>query len=135
MGSSKTTFLSNPFLVPFALTVIAILTAAPSAESTQGWSGIAYVKEIGFLAKDNGLTESEIQPVAKAVDFKKIKVEKDDPKERLYSLIKANSMEGISFKELKQIFSIPDDQLRGFLRDLEMESRIYQSEEDVYQTY
>jgi len=65
----------------------------------------------------------------------KEKVEIDDTKEKLYILIEENSKEGISFNELKQKLKIPDDVLKNYIRDLEMESRIYQSEENIYQTY
>ena len=65
----------------------------------------------------------------------KEKVEINDTKEKLYSIIEENSKEGISFKELKQELKIPEDELKNLIRDLEMESRIYQSEENVYQTY
>ena len=65
----------------------------------------------------------------------KEKVEINDTKEKLYSLIEENSKDGISFKELKQKLKISEDELKSNIRDLEMESRIYQSEEKVYQTY
>lgn len=62
-------------------------------------------------------------------------VEINDTKEKLYLIIEENSKDGISFKELKQKLTIPEEELKNHIRDLEMESRIYQSEENVYQTY
>jgi hypothetical protein len=66
---------------------------------------------------------------------KKENIELDDTKEKVYSIIEKNSKDGISFKVLKQKLKIPEDELKRYIRDLEMESRIYQSEENVYQTY
>ena len=60
--------------------------------------------------------------------------ESNSVKEKIYSLIE-NNKDGISFKELKQSLTISDEDLKSNIRDLEMESRIYQSEENIYQTY
>ncbi len=65
----------------------------------------------------------------------KEQVELNGTKETLYSIIEENSKEGISFKELKQRLNIAEDELKNHIRDLEMESRIYQSEENIYQAY
>ena len=61
----------------------------------------------------------------------------NDLKEKIYTLIEDNSLDGngISFQELKKITQISEDDLRSHIRDLEMESRIYQSEENVFQIY
>jgi RPA family protein len=63
--------------------------------------------------------------------------ESDDPKEKVYSLIEERSLNGsgISLQELKKILGISEGELKSYVRDLEMESRIYQSEENVFQTY
>ncbi|MFX0188959.1 MAG: OB-fold nucleic acid binding domain-containing protein [Candidatus Hodarchaeota archaeon] len=61
----------------------------------------------------------------------------DDLKGEIYSIVEKHSIEGngISFKEIKEILQISEDKLRKYIRDLEMESRIYPSEKDIYQTY
>ena len=61
----------------------------------------------------------------------------DDLKGEIYSIVEKHSIEGngISFKEIKEIVQISEDNLRKYIRDLEMESRIYPSEKDIYQTY
>jgi hypothetical protein len=61
----------------------------------------------------------------------------EDIKERIYSLIEKSShnSDGIGFKDLKKLVKIPEDKLRTYLRDLIMESRIYESEQNNYQTY
>ncbi|MFX0073488.1 MAG: OB-fold nucleic acid binding domain-containing protein [Candidatus Hermodarchaeota archaeon] len=58
-------------------------------------------------------------------------------KDKVYLLIKKNSTEGngISIRDLKEKIDIPEDSLKTYLRDLEMEAKIYQSEENFYQTY
>ena len=61
----------------------------------------------------------------------------NDTKEEIYKIIKKNSLNGngINFKELKELIQIPEDQLRKLIQDLEMESRIYESEQNIYNTY
>ena len=94
------------------------------------------LKEIPVLNND-GTSLDEIPDEFDINDLfeEKEKVEINDTKEKLYSLIEENSNDGISFKELKQKLKISEDELKSNIRDLEMESRIYQSEENVYQTY
>ena len=43
--------------------------------------------------------------------------------------------DGISFNELGIKLGIKDNELRNIIRDLEVESRIYPSEEDIYQCF
>ena len=64
-------------------------------------------------------------------------LEIDDLKEKIYFIIEKHSIEGngISFKKIKEMVQISEDKLRKYIRDLEMESRIYPSEKNVYQTY
>jgi hypothetical protein len=61
----------------------------------------------------------------------------DDLKEKIYSIIAKYSSEGngISFKKLKETAQISEEELKRFVRDLEMESRIFQSEKNFYQTF
>ena len=58
-------------------------------------------------------------------------------KEEIYMTIKDYSSDGtgIRFKKLKEIILISEDDLRSYLKDLMKESRIYQSEKEVYQTF
>ena len=55
-------------------------------------------------------------------------------KEQIYGTIEEYS-EGISFNDLQVRFNIKDDELRKILKDLEVDLRIYSSEEDVYQCF
>lgn len=61
----------------------------------------------------------------------------DDPKEIIYLIVEKHSADGngISFNKLKEKVNLSDDKIRNYIRDLEMESRIYQSEKNIYQTY
>lgn len=63
--------------------------------------------------------------------------ENDDIKEKVYVLIENQSKdgEGINFKKLLKMLDIPEEDLRNYLKDLEMESKIYQSEENIYQSF
>ncbi|MHA2430824.1 MAG: hypothetical protein ACXACC_07310 [Promethearchaeota archaeon] len=61
----------------------------------------------------------------------------DQFKEKVFSIIDnfSQSGNGISFIDLFNKIEISEDKLRRYIRDLEMESKIYQSEENFYQTY
>ncbi|MFX1498732.1 MAG: OB-fold nucleic acid binding domain-containing protein [Promethearchaeota archaeon] len=61
----------------------------------------------------------------------------DDFKGNVLSIIEkfSRSERGISFKKLLQLIDIPEEKLRRHIRELEMESKIYQSEENIYQSY
>ena len=63
--------------------------------------------------------------------------ENNDIKEKVYILIENQSKdgEGINFKKLLKMLNIPEEDLRKYLKDLEMESKIYQSEENIYQSF
>lgn len=61
----------------------------------------------------------------------------DQFKENVFSIINrfSQSGNGISFTDLLNKIEISEDKLRRYIRDLEMESKIYQAEENFYQTY
>jgi len=61
----------------------------------------------------------------------------DQFKEKVFSIIDhfSQSGNGINFIDLLNKIEISEDKLRRYIRDLEMESKIYQSEENFYQTY
>ena len=63
--------------------------------------------------------------------------ENDDIKEKVYILIENQSKEGkgVNFKRLLKMLNISEEDLRNCLKDLEMESKIYQSEENIYQSF
>ncbi len=63
--------------------------------------------------------------------------EVDKLKENICSIIYEYSQDGngISLKELQVKLQIPENKLRPYISDLAMESRIYQTEEDMYQSY
>jgi hypothetical protein len=61
----------------------------------------------------------------------------DTIKEEIFSIINEYSQEGngISLEELQTRLSIPENKLRTYINDLVMESRIYPTEENIYQSY
>ncbi|MFX0026147.1 MAG: hypothetical protein ACFE8M_07010 [Candidatus Hermodarchaeota archaeon] len=61
----------------------------------------------------------------------------DQFKDKIFSIINQSSQSGngISFTNLLNKIEISEDKLRSYIRDLEMESKIYQAEENFYQTY
>ena len=59
---------------------------------------------------------------------------KNNIKDQIFSLIDQHE-QGISFKDLKQKLNLSDEMLNNYIRDLEMESKIYQSEENIFQTF
>jgi hypothetical protein len=94
------------------------------------------IQEIPVL--NEGGTSIDVIPDEFDIDElfeEKEKVEINDTKELIYSIIEENSKEGISIKELKKRLEITEGELKSYIKDLEMESKIYQSEENVYQTY
>jgi len=58
----------------------------------------------------------------------------DDIKDRIFNLIDENQ-QGISFNAIKKKLNLSDEILNNYIRDLEMESKIYQSEENIFQTF
>jgi len=63
--------------------------------------------------------------------------EVDKLKEKIFSIIYEYSQDGngISLKELQLKLQIPENKLRTYINDLVMESRIYPTEENIYQSY
>ncbi|GAH64392.1 unnamed protein product, partial [marine sediment metagenome] len=61
----------------------------------------------------------------------------DKAKEEIFSIIFEYSQDGngISLEELKQRTNLSENKLRTFINDLVMESRIYPTEENIYQSY
>jgi hypothetical protein len=61
----------------------------------------------------------------------------DDPQEKVFLLIEENSQTGIgtSLEDLNRKLQIPKNKLITYLGHLERASRIYQSEDNVYQSY
>ncbi len=63
--------------------------------------------------------------------------ESDEVKEKIYSIIKKYTKEGkgIKFEELRNRVELSEEEFKNYITDLEMESKIYQSEEGIYQSY
>jgi len=61
----------------------------------------------------------------------------DTIKEEIFSIIYEYSQDGngISLGELQTRLKIPENKLRTYINDLVMESRIYPTEENIYQSY
>lgn len=107
---------------------------------------IEIIKKIKFGAIQDIPQESEeeisLDDFSENIDvnslFEDDLIEKiDEFKETIYTLIEDASLDGsgISFKDIKLKIKISEDRLKSYIRDLEIESRIYQSDENVYQSY
>ena len=61
----------------------------------------------------------------------------DSIKEDIFSVIYEYSQDGngISLEELQKRLKIPESKLKTYINDLVMESRIYPTEENIYQSY
>lgn len=68
-------------------------------------------------------------------DFESIEV--NEIKEKVFSTIESytNKGRGIDFAHLKNEINIPDIELRTYLNDLLLESRIYESDDDNYESF
>jgi len=64
-------------------------------------------------------------------------IERDDKKEKIYLIIEEYSARGggINFEKLKQEVKLSDSELRTYLNDLILESRIYESDNDNFETF
>lgn len=63
--------------------------------------------------------------------------EHNEIKEKIYSLIEKTSAEGkgINFEKLKQTIKISENELKTYLNDLILESRIYKSDNDHFEAF
>ena len=61
----------------------------------------------------------------------------DTMKEEIYSLVEEYSARGngINFQKLKEKVRIPESDLRTYLNDLILESRIYESDNDIFEAF
>ncbi|MFW9941178.1 MAG: hypothetical protein ACFFFT_09060 [Candidatus Thorarchaeota archaeon] len=84
------------------------------------------IQEIPVISDVNSLFEEEFNYA-----------EGDDPKEQVYSVIKlhSNKGKGITFENLRKEIKIPDIELRSYINDLILESRVYESESDIFESY
>ncbi|MFW9865798.1 MAG: hypothetical protein ACFFEN_06825 [Candidatus Thorarchaeota archaeon] len=66
-----------------------------------------------------------------------IDIERSEVKERLYSIIEQHTTEGngISFEKLKEEMKLPEIELRTYINDLILESRIYKSDSGIYESF
>ena len=85
------------------------------------------------------IPEEDVLIEESEIDIDDLFKEEDSPqiKEEIYMTIKNHSSDGtgINFTKLKETILISEDDLRNYLKDLMEESRIYQSEKEVYQTF
>ena len=83
-------------------------------------------QEIPVLSDVNNLFEDEFNYV-----------ERDDLKEKVYSVIESHSTngKGINFEKLRKEIKMPDIELRSYINDLILESRIYESDKDIFESY
>ncbi|MFX0035871.1 MAG: hypothetical protein ACFE9I_09565 [Candidatus Hermodarchaeota archaeon] len=63
--------------------------------------------------------------------------QRNDKKEQIFLIIEKYSSKGngINFEKLKQKSKIPESELRSYLHDLILESRIYESENDIFEAF
>ncbi|MFX0000855.1 MAG: OB-fold nucleic acid binding domain-containing protein [Candidatus Hodarchaeota archaeon] len=61
----------------------------------------------------------------------------DEIKEKIYSIVEEYSSKGngINFEKLKQVVKIPENDLRTYINDLILESRIYESDNDIFEAF
>ena len=83
-------------------------------------------QEIPVLSDVNNLFEDEFNYA-----------ERDDLKEKVYSVIESYSTngKGINFEKLRIEIKMPDIELRSYINDLILESRIYESDKDIFESY
>ncbi|MFX1325131.1 MAG: OB-fold nucleic acid binding domain-containing protein [Promethearchaeota archaeon] len=81
--------------------------------------------------------------MSKEIDVNKLfeddleSIEVNEIKEKVFSTIESytNEGRGIDFAHLKEKINIPDIELRTYLNDLLLESRIYESDNDNYESF
>jgi len=88
---------------------------------------------------ENILQDDLIDEIPDEIDLNDLYEDGEEPKQKnikdqIFSLIDQHQ-QGISFKDLKQKLKLSDEILNDYIRDLEMESKIYQSEENIFQTF
>ncbi|MFX0027910.1 MAG: hypothetical protein ACFE8B_01760 [Candidatus Hermodarchaeota archaeon] len=91
----------------------------------------------------NRIKEGDIEEVPSQTDVNNLFeeefdfAEEDDLKENIFSIIDSHSKNGrgINFERLKKEMKIPDIELRSYLNDLILESRIYESDKDIFESY
>ena len=101
-----------------------------------------------FEIPDGSTIDSELEEdsffddIPSDIDVEKLFSEKKSPdvdevKEEIFAIIYEYSQDGngISLEELKQRTNVSENKLRTFINDLVMESRIYPTEENIYQSY
>ncbi|MFO8019457.1 MAG: hypothetical protein R6U96_12575 [Promethearchaeia archaeon] len=95
------------------------------------------IEEIPEISEE----EYEIDELSDEVDIEELFEEEgkgeDDIKGKIYSLIEEHSIEGegINITDILMKVEIDKEELKGYIEELEMESKIYRSEGDTYQTY
>ncbi len=95
-----------------------------------------------FEIPDSTQEDFDLEDLSEKIDVDSLfEEQKDDKtneiKDRIFSEIEEGTLEGngVRFQELLKSIGIPEKELRKYIRDLEMESKIYPSEEDLFQTY
>jgi len=85
---------------------------------------------------DNKLSEYDDNSVISQQDLDSIKTE-DSIKELIFSIIEENShnRKNTHLNELKIKIKITENKLKRYIRDLEQASKIYMSDENIYQSY
>lgn len=96
------------------------------------------LQEIPESSKD----ETELDEIPSEIDVdalfeKNSSVVEDSLKHKAYTLIEefTSKGNGISFEKLLKKIGSTEEELRSVIRDLEMEAKIYQAEENIFQTY
>lgn len=86
--------------------------------------------------------DSFFDDIPSNIDVKNLFSETESPKvdnikEKIFTIIYEYSQDGngISLEELQQRTNVSENKLRTYINDLVMESRIYPTEENIYQSY
>ena len=86
--------------------------------------------------------DSFFDDIPSNIDIEKMFSEKESPKidkfkEEIFNIIYEYSQDGngISLEELQRKTNVSENKLRTYINDLVMESRIYPTEENIYQSY
>ncbi len=95
------------------------------------------LQEIPDINDPNFEFENNIDEIDVDSLFKEESSEYSDLKDKIYLLIEEHTLngEGISLQNLLDLLHISENELKENLKNLEIESKIYQSEDNIYQSY
>ncbi|MBY9007171.1 MAG: hypothetical protein KGD63_10475 [Candidatus Lokiarchaeota archaeon] len=95
------------------------------------------IKEIPEIDGENFKFDNDIDEIDVDSLFQDDNSKNSDIKEKLFLIIEEHTLngEGVSLQDLKELLNVSDIELKENLKNLEIESKIYQSEDSIYQSY